>query len=39
MMKVGRFDIVLETVAQSNVVGTGTAEDHGTRFLGPLDEQ
>ena len=39
MMKVGRFDIVLETVAQTDIVGTGTAEDNRTRLLRPLDEQ
>ena len=39
-MKVGRFDIVvLETVAETDIVGTGTVQDNRTRLLRPLDGQ
>ena len=39
MMKVGRFDIVLETVAETDIAGTGTVQDKRTRLLRPLDGQ
>ena len=39
MMKVGRFDIVLETVAETDIVGTETAEDNRTRLIRPPGEQ